>query len=128
MGHEIFSLLYADYIELIAESEEDLKLQMRMLGSYFDEFENDINLKKTKVMIFYVKNKIQENTVFGLIGNHEIKTTNHYKYLGVTINNKESFTELVANIVDKAQKMCICSFSKKQRMERIQTKPLFVSF
>ena len=69
-------------------------------------------------MIFNVKNKneIPENTVFGLIGNHEIKTTNHYKYLGVTINNKGSFTEHVANIVDKAQKwiyVYICSFSKK---------------
>ena len=65
-------------------------------------------------MIFNVKNKIPVNTVFGLIGNHEIKTTNHYKYLGVTINNKGSFTEHVANIVDKAQK-CIYALLARNR-------------
>ena len=54
---KIFSLLYADDLALIAESEEDLKLQMRILGSYSDEFEMEINPKKTKVMIFNVKSK-----------------------------------------------------------------------
>ena len=108
------SRCYAEYLVLIAESEEDLKLQMRILGSYSDEFEMGINPKKTKVMIFNVKNKIPENTVFGLIGNHEIKTTNHYKYLGVTKNNKGSFTEHVANIVNKAQK-CIYALLARNR-------------
>ena len=111
---KIFSLLYADDLILIAESEEDLKLLMRILGSYSDDFEMEINPKKTKVRIFNVKNKIKENTVFGLVGNHEIKTTNHYKYLGVTINNKGSFTEHVANIVDKAQK-CIYALLARNR-------------
>ena len=106
---KIFSLLYADDLVLIAESEEDLKLQMTILGSYSDDFEMEINPKKTKAMIFNDKSKTPENTVFGLIGNHEIKTTNHYKYLGVTINNKGSFTEHVSNIVDKAQK-CLYAF------------------
>ena len=49
---KIFSLLYADDLVLIAESEEDLKLQMRILGSCSDDFEMEINPKKTKVMIF----------------------------------------------------------------------------
>ena len=97
-------MLYADDLVLIAASEEDLKLQMRILGSYSDDFEMEINPKKTKVMIFNDKSKTPGNTVFGLIGNHEIKTSNHYKYLVVTINNKGSFTEHVSNIVDKAPK------------------------
>ena len=54
---KIFSLLYADDLVLIAESEEDLKLQMRILGSYADDFEMEINPKKTKVMIFNDKSK-----------------------------------------------------------------------
>ena len=44
---KIFSLLYADDLVLIAESEEDLKLQMRIPGSYSDDFEMEINPKKT---------------------------------------------------------------------------------
>ena len=57
---KIFSLLYADDLVLIAESEEDLKLLMRILGSYSDEFEMEINPKKTKVMIFNVKIKYRK--------------------------------------------------------------------
>ena len=45
---KIFSLLYADDLVLIAGSEEDLKLQMRILGSYSDEFEMEINPKENK--------------------------------------------------------------------------------
>ena len=102
---------------------------MRILGSYSDEFQMEINPKKTKVMIFNVKSKTTENTVFDLMGNYETKTTNHYKYLGVTISNKGSFTQHVSNIIDKAQK-CLYAFlaKKKQRMERIQTKTPFVSY
>ena len=111
---KIFSLLYADDLVLISESEEDLKLQMRILGSYSDKFELEINPKKTKVMIFNDKSKTLGNTIFGLIGNHEIKTTNHYKYLGVTVNNKESFTEHVSNIADKAQK-CLYALLVRNR-------------
>ena len=105
-------LLYADDLVLTAESEEDLKLQMRIPRSYSDEFEIQINPKKTKVMMFNVKSKTPENTVLGLIGNHEIKTTNHYKYLGVTIKNKGSFTEHVSNIVDKTQKCLYALLAK----------------
>ena len=57
---KILSLLYADDLVLIAESEEDLKLQMRILDPYSDEFEIEINQKKTKVMIFNVKSKPPE--------------------------------------------------------------------
>ena len=123
---KIFSLLYADDLVLIAESEEDLKLQMRILGSYSDDFEMEINQKKTKVMIFNDKSKTPENTVFGLIGNHEIKTTNHYKYLGVTINNKGSFTEHVSNIVDKAQKCLYALLAKNRKWKGF--KPKFILY
>ena len=122
MGHKIFSFLYADDLVLIAESREDLKLQI--LGSYSDEFEMEINPKKTNVMVFNVKSKTPENTVFGLIGNYEIKIANHYKYLGVTINNKGSFTEHVSNIVDKAQKCPYALLAKNREWKGFKPKPL----
>ena len=109
---KIFSLLYADDLVLVAESEEDLKLQMRILGSYSDKFEMEINAKKTKVMIFNVKSKTSENAIFGLIGNHVNKTTNHYKYLDVTINNKGLSLSMYQTL-QRSAKMSICSFSKK---------------
>ena len=79
-------------------------------------------------MIFNDKSKTPENTVFGLIGNHEIKTTNHYKHLGVTINNKGSFTEHVSNIVDKAQKCLYALLAKNRKWKGFKPKLLLYLF
>ena len=68
---KIFSLVYADDLVFIAESKEDLKLQMRTPGSHSNEFEMEINLKKTKVTISNSKSKTLENKVFGLIRNRD---------------------------------------------------------
>ena len=53
----ICTLLYADDLVLIAESECDLKLQMDILGRYADYYRMEINPKKTKVMIFNERRK-----------------------------------------------------------------------
>ena len=84
------SLLYADDLILISNSEEDLKAQMRILGNYASEYKMEINSKKTKVMVY--NDKIWKNAekLFGLIGQHKIYTTDWYKYLGVIFDNKMS--------------------------------------
>ena len=125
---DILLLLYSDDLVLIAKSEEDLKLHMRILGLYSVGSEMEINPKKTKVMIFNVKSKTPENAVFGLIGNHEIKTTNHYKYLGVTINNKGSLNEHVLNMVDKAQKYSYALLAKNREWKGFKPKLLLYLF
>ena len=42
-------------------------------------------------MIFHKKDKTPNDTTFSLIGNHQIKAINQYKYLGVILDNKGSF-------------------------------------
>ena len=66
---KICSLLYADDLILISNSEEDLKAQMRILGNYALEYKMEINSKKTKVMVY--NDKIWKNAekLFRLIGN-----------------------------------------------------------
>ena len=46
------AMLYADDLILMAENENDLKLQMQALGSYIEKWNMEINPKKSKVMIF----------------------------------------------------------------------------
>ena len=46
------AMLYADDLILLAESENDLELQMEILGKYKIEWNMEINPKKSKVMIF----------------------------------------------------------------------------
>ena len=45
-------MLYADDLILMAENENDLKLQMQASGRYIEKWNMEINPKKSKVMIF----------------------------------------------------------------------------
>ena len=42
-------MLYADYLVLLAESEQDLQTQMNSLGTYANIFQMEVNQKKTKI-------------------------------------------------------------------------------
>ena len=110
----ICTLLYADYLILIADSETDLKLQINSLGNFADRYRMEINPQKTKVMIFHEKNKPPNETTFSSIGKHQIKVTNEYKYLGVILDNKGSFKNHVEMQVEKSVK-CIYSVLTKNR-------------
>ena len=46
------SMLYADDLILLAETSEDLQLQMSQLGIYAKNLRMEINEKKTKVLVF----------------------------------------------------------------------------
>ena len=49
---QICSLLYADDLILISTDENDLKIQMGLLGKYAAKYNMEINHKKTKVMTY----------------------------------------------------------------------------
>ena len=100
----IFSLLYADDLILIATNEHDLKLQMHLLGQYAEKCKMEINAKKTKVMVFNDKSWKNAGKYFGCIGSNKLYTTDFYKYLGVTFDNKMSFHKHVSTITEKANK------------------------
>ena len=53
MGYQTLCYaFYADDLILMAENENDLKVQMQALGSYIEKWNMEINPKKSKVMIF----------------------------------------------------------------------------
>ena len=110
------AMFYADDLILIAESEHDLKLQMKTLGNYTSRWDMEINSSKTKVMVFNDPKKRKERGIFDKINNHDIHITNSYKYLGVIVNNKHSFKDHTDMIIDKANK-CFFSLLKKSKSE-----------
>ena len=106
------AMLYADDLVLLAETEQDLNLQMQVIGNYTVKWNMDINSSKTKVMIFNDPRKRKEGDIFGRINEHNIHISKSYKYLGVILNNKHSFKDHVDMFVDKANK-CLFSLIKK---------------
>ena len=108
------AMLYADDLILMAENENDLKLQMQALGSYIEKWNMEINPKKSKVMIFNDPKKRKETDLFSTINQRNILVNKSYKYLGVILNTKHSYKAYVDMIVEKANS-CLFSLIKKSR-------------
>jgi hypothetical protein len=84
-------LLYADDLVLLSSSQRGLQNCLNKLATFCDKYCLTVNLKKTKVVIFY-KNARLTNLHFIYKG-HEIECTLSYKYLGVLFNASGSFSQ-----------------------------------
>ena len=49
---KIFVMLYANDTILLAESAEDLQVQLNAFGEYCDNWKMKVNVNKTKIMVF----------------------------------------------------------------------------
>jgi predicted HTH domain antitoxin len=48
---KIFAMLYADDTIVLAESAEDLQVQLNAFGEYCDNWKMKVNVNKTKIMV-----------------------------------------------------------------------------
>ena len=82
-------LLYADDTIVLAECPEDLQRALDILKIYCEFWGLDINVRKTKVMIFS-RGKIREMPKFNF-NEETVDVVWDYKYLGVKFNYNNKF-------------------------------------
>jgi predicted HTH domain antitoxin len=75
---KIFVMLYADDTILLAESAENLQVQ---LNAFVDNWEMKVNVDKTKIMVFGF-GKLRQNLKF-TYENVDIEIVKQFNYLGV---------------------------------------------
>ena len=80
----LFLLLYADDTIVLAECPEDLQRALDILKIYCEFWGLDINVRKTKVMIFS-RGKIRKMPKFNF-NEETVDVVWDYKYLGVKLN------------------------------------------
>ena len=85
----MFLLLYADDTIVLAECPEDLQRALDMRKIYREFWRLDINVRKTKVMIFS-RWKIRKMPKFNFNG-ETVYVVWDYKYLGVKFNYNNKF-------------------------------------
>ena len=73
-------LLYADDVVLFSESPKGLQSSLDILNSYCTRWKLNVNMKKTKILIF--ENRKSAAPLF-LLGNRVLSRVDRYKYLGV---------------------------------------------
>lgn len=90
-NQKINCLLYADDVVIMSSSHEGLQCKLNKLQSFCDDWGIDVNLSKTKAMIFNKTGKyLKEDFVFR---NKSLECTNKYKYLGIILTPSGSFQE-----------------------------------
>ena len=108
-NHIIHCLMYADDLILLASSPNGLQSKLDILDKYCNDWCLNVNLSKTKVMVFNKPGKKLSGNFS--IHNKCIECVQQYKYLGVYFCNSGSFTMAQNELYKKALKAC----SKLQR-------------
>ena len=98
---KILVLLYADDTVLFAETETVLQNNLNIFKAYCDTWKLNINYKKTKIMIFGIRNVKKFN--FYIDGNL-LEIVDNFKYLGVYFSKSRSFLKSRTHATEQARK------------------------
>ena len=99
-GTKLNSLLYADDLIILSRSKHGLQNCLNTLNHFCKSWKLDVNLKKTKVMIFQNKTRKLQNQNFYL-DDRLVETTQEYTYLGVKLTSTGNFTAAKKQLSEK---------------------------
>jgi hypothetical protein len=83
--------MYADDLLIVSESEEGLKNCLNKLADFCEKSLLNINLDKSKLMIFTPSGKVSPTWKF-LFRNENLEIVKSYKYLGITFTSDGKFS------------------------------------
>lgn len=88
---KIVVLAYADDLVLVASNEHDLQLELDILYGFCRKWRLNVNVTKTKAMVFRRNPRCRMTKVNVKYGSHDIEQVASYKYLGITLDEMLSF-------------------------------------
>ena len=100
----VFILLYADDIVLLAENEEDLQEMVQRLETFCVQSQMNVNIPKTKIMIFERKTSQQTSSISISFSGQHIDRVPSFKYLGIFFSSNLNFADHVNYMLIKAEK------------------------
>ena len=122
MDRNLNSLMWADDIILMSETREGLQQCINNLQDYCQEWKLEINLKKTKTIIFNKSGAKLKNLRLYL-QNKLIENVTQYPYLGFIVAASGTLKHGIQNLVDKAKRawFAIQSILIKSKEKNVKT-------
>ena len=106
---KLIVLLYADDTIIVAEDAESLQKCLDDFATYCNEWKLNINVDKSKVVVFGSRN----NKAFNFkLGAHTLEIVDNYKYLGVYFAKSGSFLTARKHIAAQARKALYLLYSR----------------
>ena len=95
--------MYADDIALIADTSVKLQRKLRALESFCQKWGMEVNLAKTKIIVFRNGGKLSSREKF-LYNGKTLNIVTHYKYLGIVFNSRLTWGYAIKELAGKANK------------------------
>ena len=100
---QIFALLYADDIALIADSPEKLQQLIQHVKLWCDKWRLSINTEKTQIVHFRKKTTPRTDLIF-IFGDVTLKVVSSYKYLGMVFHEHIDYNACVDILTSSASR------------------------
>ncbi|XP_034935878.1 uncharacterized protein [Chelonus insularis] len=100
---KVRALKYADDIAIVAESGEELTKMLKSLEKYVDKNRLEVNVRKTKIMVFKNGGRSKDNEKWYFKEN-TIEVVKEFKYLGYWFTAANKATVHMERMASKAQK------------------------
>ena len=106
---KLLILLYADDTVILSDTAKNLQSSLNAFHNYCTECQLNVNIKKTKIIVFGARNLNGYNFY---LGDQPIDITSTYHYLGVTFSAAGSFLQARKHISQLARKTTYLLFAK----------------
>ena len=113
----LFVLLYADDIVIMAENECGMQRNLNLLNEYCNCNGLRVNISKTKMMVFARSKTRLRNLPTFKCGNLDLDLVDDYVYLGICFNWNGSFVKAKKLLHDKASKAMYSLIQKGRRLK-----------
>lgn len=124
---ELFILLFADDIALLSDTALGLQRQINILNDACKRLFLNVNIDKTKVMVFRKGGFLGKNEKWFLNG-RQLEVVNEYTYLGFVFTTKMSLKRGVDALAVKGRRACIDCIRHVRKLNDISKTCFFKIF
>ena len=119
-GKKVNALMYADDLIFLSDTEEGLQKLIDKLGDYCEKWRLEINVKKTKTMVFNRGNKLAKCCI--KYNNKILENVKTFKYLGLSISSKNcNFNPTMDDLSVKANR-ALFALNNKYKISKLPMK------
>jgi len=101
---EIFMLMFADDVARISDTVINLQRQLNTLVEFCTEYEIDVNVNKTKVVVFKRGGRLSQKEKWMFDG-ERLSVVNNFSYVGIMFTNKLCLHKMAENMADKGHRV-----------------------
>ena len=102
---------------ILSQTATGLQNAINILNNFCDKRKLNVNLKKTKVVVFQKKQRKEQRYKF-FLNTNVVDIVNEYTYLGISITSNGKFTDGVEILREKA-KFAMGAFQKRFNLSRL---------